>query len=81
MGKIGEAWYWFNASWCHENEAETGIKNDCRWYNLPLRICVFIWQEWIAEKVCKRFGHKWMDVEDHSFSYCTRCGVDTEIRC
>ena len=76
---LKEKWYWFNASWCVEDEADHGIHNTAAWYSWPDRILRFVWDEWISVKICKRFSHKWEEVEDHSFSVCTRCGVDTEI--
>jgi len=70
-------WNWSNMSWCLQDEAEQGVQICTKW-NLSQRLVEFVWFEWLAEKVCKRFGHKWEKVEDQSYSFCTRCGVDTE---
>ena len=82
---LKQKWNWFNMGWQMLDESESGIHRiTC--CNFPLRVIGFIWQQWVSIAICRVFGHKWKKVEgmwdkygeDYSFSYCTRCGVDTE---
>ena len=76
---IRKRWFWFNAAWCVEDEYTKDIRNTGTIWNLPSRLIIFTWQQWIAHRVCKVIGHKWIKTPDCDYSYCKRCADDTEI--
>jgi len=66
----------FNMYWSYND----GIKFiQTHWWNFPQRAILFIWEEYLAAKVCKYLGHRWEYIEEAGYNVCTRCHIDTEI--